>query len=246
MVEPVQGALRFVPAFLNAAVGDTLQFIVVNGQHSVVQSSAISPCNATAGGFNSGVEQAHQQFSQVVSTTDPLFFFSDVAGDCQSGLFGAVNANTGLENSNTTVAAMMPQWAAANPDIGAALLTVNKIANQTGGLIWGDSFDAAQIPTELHVQLAENVLYTRAVIGSNPEMVGPNGVFTMTGGVIVPNDVSALFNVADQGGYPAPAAANDAASDPAPTDSTTGGAGSLVAAPVAVAGLAVLAAFLML
>lgn len=250
MVEPVPGAEHFVPAFLTVNVGDTVVFTVVNGQHSIVQSSATSPCNATANGFNSGVLSAGATFTQVISSTDPTFMFSDVSGDCLAGLFGALNAATGNEDSNTTVAVLMPQWAASNADINAQLVATNSIANQTGGLGWASKIDVSSIPAAQYPALATSILYTRRVIGQNPEMVGADGVFRPTGNVVVPADLSQLFVQADLGGYSATdtssgptSAAENAAASTSATPEGNGVAIGATSSRFAVAGFAILVAF---
>lgn len=248
VVEPVAGALHFVPAFVKAAVGDAVHFTVMNGVHSIVQSTAILPCNATGSAFNSGQLTAGKDFTQVISSTDPIFFFSDVGADCQSGLFGGINANTGNEDSQTTVDGILPQIASSNPDVAAALSVTNKFAEQTPGLNWGGKIETKDIPANLQNQLVANVLFTRNVMGTNPDMFAKDGSFTPAGEMIVPTDTLQLFAIANAGGYKdvtpdvAPEAQNvAAAADQAPT----GGSATTVVSRVAVAGVALLAAMFM-
>jgi plastocyanin len=248
ILEAVSGALRFVPAFVTAQVGETIVFLNMNGAHSIVSSAAILPCNAT-GEFDSGVLQAGGTFTHVVKDTEPQFFFSGVNGDCQAGMFGAINAATGLEGSPTTVNSLMPTWAQQNPDIAAALSATNNLAVNTGGLNWGGKVDVSQIPPELHGQVAGNVLFTRAVMGSNPDMIDSNNVFRPEGELIVPNDILASFSAADAGGYDTPAESENKTNDQASLNANNGdgsnGAGSIISSRVAVAGVALLAAMFM-
>jgi plastocyanin len=256
MVEPVSGAVRMVPAFINVNAGDSVIFTIVNGQHSIVQSSATSPCNASANGFNSGPLSAGQTFTQVIQSTEPIFMFSDISGDCAAGLFGAINAATGNENSTTTVSSLMPQWAASNADIDAQLTATNALASQTAGLEWANKLDVADIPPEQYPTLASNILFTRAVIGQNPDMVGKDGVWRPSGSVVIPADRAALFIQADIGGYGYPAeddsssdgptgVPQNAAAQPTSTEATGNGVAiGATSSRVAIAGFAVLVAFL--
>jgi plastocyanin len=255
VIEAAAGVLRAAPAFVKANQGDVVRFVFANGQHQIVESSVISPCNATVGGFDSGLQSAGGTFSFVVPDAAPRFFFSNVEGECAKGLFGGINAATGNEDSQTTVSSLMPKWAESNADIAAALDATSKLAVQTPGLNWGNSIDVKDVPTELHGQVAENVLFTRAMIARNPEMVDKTGQFNPTDEVVVPVDFATLISVANAGGYPttatkdttdageAPVAVNAAA---APTDTaTTDGAGSILSSRVAYAAVALIGALFM-
>lgn len=255
VIEAAAGVLRAAPAFVKANQGDVVRFVFANGQHQIVESSVIAPCNATVGGFDSGLQSAGGTFSFVVPDSAPRFFFSNVEGECAKGLFGGINAATGNEDSQTTVSALMPKWAESNADIAAALGATSKLAVQTPGLNWGNSIDVKDVPTELHGQVAENVLFTRAMIARNPEMVDKTGQFNPTDEVVVPVDFATLISVANAGGYPttatkdttdageAPVAVNAAA---APTDSpTTDGAGSILSSRAAYAAVALIGALFM-
>jgi plastocyanin len=252
VIEAAAGVLRAAPAFVKANQGDIVRFVFANGQHQIVESSVIAPCNATVNGFDSGLQSAGGTFQFVVPDSAPRFFFSNVEGECAKGLFGGINAATGNEDSKTTVSSLMPQWASSNADIAAALDATSKLAVQTPGLNWGNSIDVKDVPTELHGQLAENVLYTRAMIARNPEMVDKTGQFNPTDEVVVPVDFATLISVANAGGYPdttavgeAPVAPVNAAAAP-PTDTpTTDGAGSIMSSRVAYAAVALIGALFM-
>jgi len=172
-------------------------------------------------------------------------------------MFGAINPPTGAPESPTTVGALMPNWTAANPDLKAALDATELIAAQTPGMTWGSKFDVKDVPEELYTQVASNVIFTRGVIGQNMEMVGTDGVFRPAGTIIIPSDVSTFLAVADQGGYPAPAPEQQQAPIAAPADVANANvaaygddkpaaAFAIVSPRVAVAGIAVLAAFFVL
>lgn len=252
-VAPVKGVFRFVPPFVNAAPGDTIRYTWANGPHTVTQSSGLTPCNATVAGFVSGKQEAGFTFDQAVNDTAPVWFFCSVAKHCASGMFGAINAPTGGADSNTTVAALMPQWAAANADIASAWNATSVLAASTPGLTWGDKIDLGSVDPALHAGIAQSILYTRAVIAENKDMVGADGVFRPQKDLKLPADVSALLADADSG---SPAGAQNAATGAGPTAAAdaqaaaasqapeTNGAGSIVSSRAAVAAVALLAALL--
>jgi len=253
VIEAAAGVLRAAPAFVKANQGDVVRFVFANGQHQIVESSVLAPCNATVGGFDSGLQSSGGTFQFVVPDAAPRFFFSNVEGECAKGLFGGINAATGNEESETTVKSLMPKWAESNADIAAALSATSKLAVQTPGLNWGNSIDVKDVPTELHGQLAESVLFTRAMIARNPEMVDKTGQFNPTDEVVVPVDFATLISVANAGGYPAndvsgegeaPVAANVIAG-PNDSEPTTDGAGSIMSSRVAYAAVALIGALFM-
>lgn len=256
-VAPVKGVFRFVPPFVNAQVGDTIRYTWVNGPHTVTKSSGATPCNASIGGFQSGKQNAGFSFDQTVNDTKPIWFYCGVATHCENGMFGGVNVPNGDVDSKTTVAALMPQWAASNPDIASAWNATSVAAATTPGMTWGDKIDLASVPADLHPGIAKSILYTRAVIAENKDMVGADGVFRPQSALKFPADFSALLADADSGS-PSGAqniaagptgAVSSSASDAVPTPSQapeTNGAGSIVSSRAAVAAAALAAVFFML
>ncbi|KZV83039.1 hypothetical protein EXIGLDRAFT_588257, partial [Exidia glandulosa HHB12029] len=154
----------FVPPFVQAAVGDTVRFTWVNGEHTVTQSSGVAPCNATINGFVSGKQTAGFTMDQVIENTDPIWFFCSVATHCAQGMFGGINVPNGDANSKTTVAALMPQWAASNADIATAWNTTSSLAAGTPALNWGNNIDLGSVDPSLQPGIAGSILFTRAVI----------------------------------------------------------------------------------
>ncbi|EJD34706.1 hypothetical protein AURDEDRAFT_117577 [Auricularia subglabra TFB-10046 SS5] len=255
IVAPVKGVFRFMPPFVNAQAGDTIRYTWANGEHTVTQSSAAAPCNATVAGFVSGKQKAGFTFDQRVNDTNPVWFFCSVGQHCASGMWGGVNVPNGDVNSATTVAALMPQWAAASPDINAALTATNAKTADSPAKNWGNTVDLAGIDPAYHAGIAQSILYTRAVIAENKDMVGADGVFRPAKDVKLPADFAALLSTADQGGLPGSNTQNANVAqqtgtpnnNAAPVDDDaetygSNGAGSLVSSRVAVAAVAVLAA----
>lgn len=257
IVAPVKGVFRFMPPFVNAKAGDTIRYTWANGEHTVTQSSAAAPCNATVAGFVSGKQKAGFTFDQRVNDTNPVWFFCSVGQHCASGMWGGINVPNGEVNSATTVAALMPQWAAASPDINAALTATNAKTADSPAKNWGNTVDLAGIDPAYHAGIAASILYTRAVIAENKDMVGADGVFRPAKDVKLPADFSALLTTADQGGLPGSNTQNAnvaqqtgtpqnnaATTDDAETYGTNG-AGSVVSSRVAVGAVALLAALFM-
>jgi len=254
MVAPVDGVFRYVPFYVNAAVGDTVRFTWVHGPHTVTQSSPIAPCNHSIGGFTSGKQNASFVFDQVINSTDPVFFYCGVPSHCQKGMFGAINP-TAAPGSNTSVGAMMEGWAAANPDIATVLNSTNTLAVGLPAMEWGNGMDVSNIDPSLHPALAKDILFTRQVMAANPHMVDANGKFNPTGQLTIPADVSNLLDTADAGspGGPVNAAVStsstSSSSTASPTTSSTqttptaNAAMSMKSSGLAVALVAVVAAF---
>jgi len=171
-------------------------------------------------------------------------------------MFGAINPPQGDATSNSTVGSMMSVWASADPDIAQALNVTNALAAnatgaaQTAGMTWGNELDVSKIDPSLHASLAKSVLYSRQLMASNPGSFDSTGKFNPNGNVTVPFDISAALDNADAGGPNAANAVNAAAgptnssssSSAAPTGKTSA-ALSVRSSGVAVAAVAVLAAF---
>ncbi|KZS98988.1 hypothetical protein SISNIDRAFT_447820 [Sistotremastrum niveocremeum HHB9708] len=97
------GILAFTPTNLEAAVGDTVQFVFQQKNHSATQSSFASPCVPIAGGFDTGFHpvpdtQENGPFPAAtleIRDTNPIWVFCKQANHCsQSGMVFAVNPGT--------------------------------------------------------------------------------------------------------------------------------------------------------
>jgi len=256
IVAPSQGVLRYVPFALNASVGDTVKFIWGANNHTVTKSSQLSLCNKTGDQpFASGTQNKTFVFTQVVNDTNPTFFYCGTPTHCQKGMFGIINPPNAYMQ-NTSVGMMMPSIAGQYPSTQAAMsYTSNVTANSTSAASWGMSMDMSGMPSGSQQYMAENVLFTRAVIGLNPEMLLSDGSLDFSNmsstPLMVPTDVAASMssNNAD-GSYGSPASSSTPSSaTSSPSASAVGGsskssngAGALSSPRVAVALVAVAAA----
>lgn len=113
IVAPSQGVLRYVPFAVNATVGDTVKFMWNANVHTVTKSDVLSLCNSTSlAPFASGRQNKSFVFTQVVNTTDPVFFHCAVPSHCQKGMFGIINPPSAIASANS-VALQMQQLIAS-------------------------------------------------------------------------------------------------------------------------------------
>jgi len=253
IVAPTKGVLRYVPFALNASVGDTVQFMWGADNHTVTKSSQLSLCNKTGEQpFTSGEQNKSFVFSQVINDTNPLFVYCGTPTHCQKGLFGIVNPPSAYMAAST----MMPSLASKYPSVEAGMSYANNAtSNQSTAASWGMNIKMDGMPDWAQQYAAENVLYTRAFLGANPNTIKEDGsidfaALSTTGGAMVPMDVAAAMslNNADnsQGSYGSPAsssAPSASATAVGGSSKSTNGAGALSSPRVAVAFVALAAAF---
>jgi len=259
IVAPTQGVLRYVPYAVNASVGDTVRFMWGAGPHTVTKSSALQVCNksAEAGAFASGQQNKSFIFDQVVTTTEPTFFYCAVGTHCQKGMFGVINPAITTAGSPNSMGAVMADWAKQDADVGAMWEYTDKKTKGTDAWEWGSNIDMSALPEEAYKPLMENTMYGRLFYGANPGMVeAGKGAFAADGGSInIPQDIS----VALAQNSPSPAAVGasgsiDGAVDPTGTslpagnggNGQTNGARSLVSSTTVVGAIALAVSFLAL
>ncbi|KAF2663226.1 hypothetical protein BT63DRAFT_419056 [Microthyrium microscopicum] len=107
------GQRVFTPATVDAAVGDTVQFIWVAGNHTVTSGggSSSAACQPTAqfnSGFligNAGQTTNQPTFSMTVKTTAPITFYcaQNQNDHCQASMVGAINPSADNNNANSLV-----------------------------------------------------------------------------------------------------------------------------------------------
>jgi len=137
------GALKFDPDSVTAAVGDTLEFHFYSGSggHSVVSSSFSTPCmpatDAFFSGYIPGSVSGDQTFVVTVNSTDPIWFYCSLATHCQAGMVGVVNPPAGQSVSDYAKAAQnIAQGSAPAAMQGGVLSTISPSAamsTNTGG-----------------------------------------------------------------------------------------------------------------
>ncbi|KAG6878719.1 hypothetical protein C0993_011534 [Termitomyces sp. T159_Od127] len=199
IVSPSQGVLRYVPFAVNASVGDTVKFIWGSNDHTVTKSSELTPCNKTSDAlFASGTQNKDFVFTQVVNDTNPVYFYCGTPNHCQQGMFGIINPPNAY-GAATSVSASMQSISANNSDIAAyASYTTNKTTNSLAASKWGGSIDLSALPEWAHAAAAENVLYTRNFLASNPEVLKEDGTIDLSSApstpLMIPQDVTTDLN----------------------------------------------------
>ncbi|KAL9715110.1 hypothetical protein Ac2012v2_001770 [Leucoagaricus gongylophorus] len=199
IVAPSQGVLRYVPFAVNASVGDTVRFMWNANNHTVTKSSSLELCNNTADSpFTSGLQLKDFVFDQIVNDTNPTFFHCTVPNHCQKGMFGIINppSNSG---AGTSVSLMMSSWTSSNPDLSVyAAITTNSTMNNSVASGWGGNIDVASLPEWSYPMVAENVLYTRIFLATNPDTIKEDGTVDLSGSsgtpLMIPQDISAALN----------------------------------------------------
>ncbi|CDO68351.1 hypothetical protein BN946_scf184799.g78 [Trametes cinnabarina] len=253
IVAPTQGVLRYVPFAVNASVGDTVMFVWGANNHTVTKSSQLEICNKTSEQpFASGEQNKPFTFTQVVNDTNPIFFYCGTPGHCQKGMFGMINGPSSY-NAPTSVSQMMGGAVNSSSDMAAMMAYTDRMtANNTKAASWGANLDMASVPTELHEVFLQNVMYTRAFLGANPEVLKDDGTIDLNSHgapMKLPTDMATVNNAVDSQpsaqaaastGAAASAASTSAAASPSATGKTNGAAST--AASSALLGVAALAA----
>ncbi|KAF1967555.1 hypothetical protein BU23DRAFT_287120 [Bimuria novae-zelandiae CBS 107.79] len=92
-------SLAFFPESITANVGDMVEFVFMQKNHTVTQSTFAEPCKAMAGGQDSGFMpnpegKAGVTWNMTVATTDPTWWYCKQGTHCGVGMVFAVNAAT--------------------------------------------------------------------------------------------------------------------------------------------------------
>ena len=198
IVAPTQGVLRYVPFAVNASAGDMVEFIWNANEHTVTKSSQLAICNETTSEpFNSGEQNKTSTFTQMVNSTDSIFFYCATPGHCEKGMFGILNPPNADMSSNMTVASMMPSMVANNSVMSAMWsYTQMTTANNSLAAAWGNTIDLSGMPDWSWQYVMENVMYTRAFLAANPSSMSPEGAVSLSNAsmpFIIPMDVSATM-----------------------------------------------------
>jgi plastocyanin len=255
VVAPSKGVFRMMPFHTTAAVGDTIEFHWGADAHTVTQSSALTPCNKSAGEtvFASGTQNKDFVFTQAVNNTDPLYYFCGTPTHCDKGMFGIINGETAEAGSPDSFSGAWPDMAANSSDLAAfAAYSSSLTANNTAASTWGSTISMKNVPEELKPLYAANILFTRAALGANPELLSADSSVDLSSvknvPMMVPEDLTDALNNAGSSPAPttngAPGADNAQAAAANPSaPATTGGASSLASSRVLVGAVVVLATF---
>jgi hypothetical protein len=257
IVAPTKGVFRMMPFATNASVGDTIEFHWGADEHTVTKSSALLPCNKSAEApvFASGEQNKSFVFTQVVNDTNPTFYYCGTPTHCEKGMFGIINPAMATPGSPSSLGGMMSSMAANDSDLSAyAAYSSNVTASNDQAASWGSSFDMSSLPTWSHSLFATNVLYTRAALAMNAEILKTDNSIDLSSvsgtPLMLPMDISTALNAAaaapSSDATPAAAAetapAEAAASSPSASAPAKGnGAGSLASSRLLVGAVVVLA-----
>jgi plastocyanin len=189
MVAPMEGVLRYWPFSVNASVGDTIRYVwSTPANHTATLSSALLPCNKSALAdqlkWASGVRNASegtQTFDVVLQTDEQQFFYCSVAKHCEKGMFGMVQPKTG---GNNTVSFHMQNWLESSPDLKAAWANVHEQTKDTPADSWGNNISIDDVPEDSYMDLAQNIIWSRAMFAANPGSLEANSATTADGSPI--------------------------------------------------------------
>ncbi|KAL1879381.1 hypothetical protein VTK73DRAFT_7018 [Phialemonium thermophilum] len=90
--------LSFQPSEISANIGDTVIFTFLSANHTATQSAFDKPCEALAGGMDSGFQpnpnnsvNPPPQVAMQVMVSTPLWFFCKQTGHCGKGMTFSIN-----------------------------------------------------------------------------------------------------------------------------------------------------------
>ncbi|KAJ7156017.1 hypothetical protein C8R43DRAFT_884380 [Mycena crocata] len=255
IVAPTKGVFRMMPFATNASVGDTIEFHWGADVHTVTKSSSLTPCNKSSDApvFASGTQNQSFVFTQVVNDTNPTFYFCGTPTHCQKGMFGIINPAMATPGSPSSLGGMMSSMAANDSDLSAYAAYSNNItANNNQAATWGSNFDMSNMPDWSHSLFATNVLFNRAALAMNPEVLQADNSIDLssvaTTPLMLPKDMTPALNAAaapaaasDGGVAQAAGAAATAAASPEASPATPNGASSLSSPRLLVGAVVVLA-----
>jgi len=170
-------------------------------------------------------------------------------------MFGIINPPNAF-GQNGSAAMMMPSLSSEYPSTGAGMsYAENVTSGNPAAAGWGSSIDLTNMPPWAQSYAAENILFARAFFAMNPETISADGKVDLsplaTNPIQFPTDVSAASRL-DYGDSPSssssaaePSSTSDGSSTPNSATSKGGsnGAGALSSPRVAIALVAVAAAF---
>jgi plastocyanin len=257
MVAPMEGVLRYWPFSVNASVGDTIRYVwSTPANHTATLSSALTPCNRSARAeelnWASGVRNASagtNTFDVVLQTDEQQFFYCSVAQHCEKGMFGMVQPKMG---GNNTVSFHMQDWLESNPDLKAAWANVHEQTKDTPADSWGNNISVDDIPEDSYMDLAQNIIWSRAMFAANPGSLEANSAATTDGSPIkIVGDLNTFLSSTTQDPPANVAPGTPTGELPAPSAvasqlGSTTSAGFTTSAPVWVAALVSAVSYLML
>jgi hypothetical protein len=194
--------------------------------------------------------------TQVVNDTNPVFYYCGTPGHCEKGMFGIINPpNSEPWGGPGSAMSMISNVTASNPSTQASYnYTSSVTSNCSTAASWGMGMNMSAMPSWAQPYVLENVMYTQAYISLNTEVIA-NGNATNWGVLaetpnVYPTDIAANVRATDGGyGTGTSSISTTAASSPtstggaSPQTNSKSGAGALSSPRVAVAVVAVVAAW---
>lgn len=173
-------------------------------------------------------------------------------------MFGIINPPNAA-GAASSVASMMPAMAANDSAISASMTYTNTMtAGSVAAANWGANMDMSNMPAWAQSAFAENVLYTRAFLGANPDVLKSDGSVDLsaasTNAMMLPQDVAAAAASGTSSSSAAQSATSATSSAAAASSSSSAGtlgassngAGVMSASPAMVGIAAVIVAALAL
>lgn len=192
--------LQFTPSEVKAAVGDMVIFTFLSQNHTATQSAFATPCDALAGGMDSGFQpnpnntvNPPPQVAMQVMVDTPLWFFCGQKGHCGKGMTFSINPTA------EKTQAMFQAMAIAQKGAGAGTAITGN-----GGAANGSeaAAPAATESTTSLLPLGGSSTTTAAVAGAT------NGVTTGSGTTLADGSCSCFVQCGSigAGAFPAVAA----------------------------------------
>jgi hypothetical protein len=188
----------------------------------------------------------------MVNDTNPTFYYCGTPTHCEKGMFGIINPPNAFGQPGSA-AMMMPSLASQYPSTQAAMqYASNCTASQPMAASWGTSMDMSNMPSWAQSYAAENIMYTQSFLAMNPEVMSNNGVDLAplaSNPIMIPTDVASAVRASTGNGSSTDTSSSAAASPSSGSSSSaaskggSNGAGALSSPRVAVALVAVAAAF---
>jgi hypothetical protein len=192
----------------------------------------------------------------MVNDTNPTFYYCGTPTHCQKGMFGIINPPNAF-GQNGSAAMMMPSLASQYPSTQAGMsYAQNVTSGHASAAAWGGSIDLSKLPPWSQSYAAENILFARSFFSMNPETISNDGIVDLSplanNPIMMPTDVSAAARLSDSSSpsYSSSAATPSSTSDggsstpnAASSKGGSNGAGALSSPRVAIALVAVAAAF---
>jgi len=183
------------------------------------------PCNKSGDAlFTSGTHDKGFEFTQVVNSTEPTFYYCGTPTHCQKGMFGIINPPVAF-GAPTSVDVMASDMAASDYDIAAMWSSTDSATKGNyKAASWGGNIDSKDMPDWSKKDLLKNTMYVRNFLAANPDVLKENGSIDLSNAANTPLNFPQDFSAAVSYGSPpaasAPATPSTAASaSPLPTAS---------------------------